>query len=583
MTISHLLLASAHVAITGAVAVIGSLQQPPRDLPAARRSGSSSITGIVTSDEPAPRPLRRVRVMLRGADPLGSAVVTNDDGTFAFEGLEAGGYTVGAAKDAYVTSHYGAIRTGGAGQRIVLRDREVKRIAIRLPRGAVITGSITDGYGQPASGVTVSAMMWQYSVATGEQRLVPAGLSAGPTDERGQYRIYGLPAGDYLVGARRGEPLAPTLLAPRGPETSRVAAVPILYPGTTSIDAAAKIAVSAGEERAGVNFTWHYTPTSLVSGWATIQDPDARSTSLSLVSASQLPESSFRGTTLSGVNVSFAFNGVPPGRYRLVAKSQYPSGRVADLPGAIAEVVVVEGQDLSNVQLSATVLPSISGRLVFEGTTRRPAVPRERFDLPLQFRNDWRGLSIPAPSLRIDDDWRFSMARFVPGFYVLVDPSRGLRSPISGWWIKSIVLDGRDLLDAPLELRHSENVIVTMSDRASELSGVVTAQGAPVPQQFVVVFSSDRAHWFHHSRRVAGALSDASGTYSIRNLPAGEYLVVTSAGISPGEWFDPSLLEQLVPGAVRIELRELEMKKLDLETAKHDLAARDSRLVSSIS
>ena len=80
--------------------------------------------------------------MLRGADPLGSAVITNDDGTFAFEGLPAGRYAVSAAKDGYVTANYGAPWQGGQGQRIPLRDGEVRKISIRLPRGAVIAGTI---------------------------------------------------------------------------------------------------------------------------------------------------------------------------------------------------------------------------------------------------------------------------------------------------------------------------------------------------------------------------------------------------------------------------------------------------------
>jgi hypothetical protein len=52
------------------------------------------------------------------------------------------------------------------------------------------------------------------------------------------------------------------------------------------------------------------------------------------------------------------------------------------------------------------------------------------------------------------------------------------------------------------------------------------------------------------------------------NLVVQSYLVATAAGISPGEWFDPSLRERFVPGAVRISIRDIDLKKLDLETAK---------------
>jgi hypothetical protein len=174
-----------------------------------------------------------------------------------------------------------------------------------------------------------------------------------------------------------------------------------------------------------------------------------------------------------------------------------------------------------------------------------------------------------SPFLEIADDGRFSISQFVPGSYVLTDPSRGIRAAVAGWWIKSIALDGRELLDAPLELKPSANVIVTLSDRASELSGVLRgAQGAPVPEQLVIAFSTNRDHWFHQSRRVTGALTDAGGAYSIRNLPAGDYLVATTAGLSPNEWFNPAVLERLAHEAQPITLRDFEIRTLDLGTDK---------------
>jgi uncharacterized protein (DUF2141 family) len=181
--------------------LVGTLQQPARDQPAAGQRGSASISSIVTSDEPQARPLRRARVMLRGTDPIGNAVITNDDGTFAFEGLPAGRYAVSAAKDGHLTVNFGAPWQGGQGQRIALRDGEVRKISIRLSRGAVIAGTIADAFGQPAPGVTVSALRWQYMTASGQRRLVPTGRSGGMTDDRGQYRIYGLPPGEYYVSA----------------------------------------------------------------------------------------------------------------------------------------------------------------------------------------------------------------------------------------------------------------------------------------------------------------------------------------------------------------------------------------------
>ena len=258
----------------------------------------------------------------------------------------------------------------------------------------------------------------------------------------------------------------------------------------------------------------------------------------------------------------FEFEGLAPGLYTLLATQGSPVKAFA------VTDFVLEGQNISNIQLTAQALPTISGRIVFEGRQHPQQLKPVSQDLPLRFMLRLLDASL-SPALQVANDGGLSVTSFVPGAYVLTDPSRGIRAPISGWWIKSVVLDGRELLDAPLELRNSENVIVTMSDRASELSGVVKgAQDSPVQEQFVVAFSANRDHWFHNSRRVAGALTDASGAYTIRNLPAGDYLVATTLGLSSNEWFNPSVLERLALDAQTVTLRDLEIKKLDLGTDK---------------
>jgi hypothetical protein len=153
---------------------------PPRDTRPAPVVGTSSIRGVVVSDEKQPRPLRRARVMLNGlALALGRTVIANDDGSFSFDRLPAGRYTVGAAKESYVSMNYGARRTGRPGAGITLADHETKTLTLRLPRGGVVTGTVTDALGQPVAGAGVVAMTSVLLPPMGERRLIPAGLTAG--------------------------------------------------------------------------------------------------------------------------------------------------------------------------------------------------------------------------------------------------------------------------------------------------------------------------------------------------------------------------------------------------------------------
>ena len=125
---------------------------------------------------------------------------------------------------------------------------------------------------------------------------------------------------------------------------------------------------------------------------------------------------------------------------------------------------------------------------------------------------------------------------------------------------------GRDLLDAPLDIQQSiDDAVATLSDRASEMSGrVLDPSGAAAPEAWVVVFAADRAAWFFNSRRIAAVQPDREGRYSIRNLPPGDYRILATSDLEPGEWFDPPTLERLLTAAGSITVTGVEKTTRDL-------------------
>ena len=62
----------------------------------------------------------------------------------------------------------------------------------------MITGRITDEFGDAVTDVQVQAMRYQFT--SGERRLVNVGRKS-MTDDLGQFRIFGLMPGEYLVRA----------------------------------------------------------------------------------------------------------------------------------------------------------------------------------------------------------------------------------------------------------------------------------------------------------------------------------------------------------------------------------------------
>jgi hypothetical protein len=377
-----------------------------------------------------------------------------------------------------------------------------------------------------------------------------------------------LPMVDSSAGSPSDVPDAP----PR-----RVRIAPTFYAGTSDIATATTLTLGPGEERGGIDFQLQYVPTATVSGTVTAPDGSDYHTAVQLMRMSETTaREGFRSSHTN--DGRFRFAGVAPGRYMVVAsggqiETTSPAGARVARAGRSSSVwataeIAVDGQDVTNVALTLQPGLTLSGRLAFEGS-RVPQVAFSDLRIRVPASLTFSGMELPVPPLHMHEDGTFTVQGIIPGAYRFGGNIPGLRTPIGGWWLKSIVANGQELLDRPLELRDSvKDAVATLSDRASELSGKVAgATGAPVLDQFVVVFPVDTGSWFVNSRRIAGVRPGNDGRYSIRNLPAGEYFVAVTSDLEQGEWFDPSALQALVASAARIVIAEH-------ETRTHDVTVR---------
>ena len=149
--------------MTAAAIVLATLiAQAPRDVPAPA-TGAGSIAGTVVSDAQPPRPVRRAIVTVNSSDrSVGRTVVTDDGGRFLVSGLPSGHYAIAASKRGWVTAPYGAKAIGRPGSALSLTDGQRATVAIRMARGAVITGVVLDQNGQPPSGTSIRVLQYAY-------------------------------------------------------------------------------------------------------------------------------------------------------------------------------------------------------------------------------------------------------------------------------------------------------------------------------------------------------------------------------------------------------------------------------------
>ena len=133
----------------------------------------------------------------------------------------------------------------------------------------MLGGRITDEFGEPVANASVTAHGATRYTA-GARRMVPApGANArDTTDDQGQFRLFGLPPGEYYVSAtlRSG---GPEVTDPMG-ELSGYAAT--YFPGTTNVAEAQRVTLAVSQENTSVNFGLIATRLVRVSGQVMMSD-----------------------------------------------------------------------------------------------------------------------------------------------------------------------------------------------------------------------------------------------------------------------------------------------------------------------
>ena len=560
-------------------ALVAAQQRPSRDTSAPPNqqeppTPQGRITGRVLAADNG-RPIKRARVFVNAAElPGGRGLLTDDQGVFDFTELPAGRYTVNASKAGFVQLSYGQRRPLQAGTPLQLLDgQQLKGVDFRLPRGSVIAGAIFDEDGEPMPGVSVRVVRYQY--LQGQRRLTPAG--GGQTDDKGQYRIWGLMPGDYYVDAiarnfsgsgrggrpsigpgRGGGPPAGVAFAD---DEESLAYAPTYYPGVSNVNDATQLTVGLSQERLDVNFNMQLVHAARISGHVT--NPDGSEVSSGNVN---LLNDAVPGRGQIGVNYggridwdgSFSIANVPPGRYILRAR-----GTDSETPQYAAQPVSINGQDIDDVTVILTPGAQISGSItMLPGSSPAPDITNIRIAAP-SVDQDIPG---PQPNARVDRDGKFTLDG-VPAGSHLIRPSGNTH----GWSLKSVTIDGRDVTDTPLQLRSSESlsgVSIVFTDKLTEIDGAVTDdRGVPLPDLTVLAFTTDTSLWRPQSRQIMTARPDQTGKFRIRGLPPGDYYVTTVDPAQQGEWFEPAYLDDHRAGAARVTLQDGDTKSHDFKVS----------------
>ena len=238
---------------------------------------------------------------------------------------------------------------------------------------------------------------------------------------------------------------------------------------------------------------------------------------------------------------------MPPGRYLLRAR-----GDDAVTPQYAAQPLTVDSTgDISDISVLLYPSASVIGVVTFEGG-QGGDYGQVRITAPSAESAAAIG---PNPNGRADKEGKFTLNGVPAGLHWI----RSGGAP-RGWSLKSVMVDGLEVVDAPIALRSGqtlENVSVVFTNKQTEINGTVTdTRGNPLTEYTVLAFPTESLLWRPLARQIATARPDQNGKFQLRGLPPGNYYLATVDPAEQGEWFEPAFLEEHRIGAARIAVAE---------------------------
>ncbi|HEX3154508.1 MAG TPA: carboxypeptidase-like regulatory domain-containing protein, partial [Candidatus Angelobacter sp.] len=417
-------------------------------------------------------PLKNVQVTAtRGAKPEksdeledGSAAdrkfstETDEKGHFEFADLVPGTYYVNAA-------HVGMVMKGARareGMVLTLEAGKPQNVNLVMLPGAVITGHVLNEDGEPMQHVSVGAMRYIYSIYG--RHLSPTGNTA-ETDDKGEYRLFGLQPGSYLIAAdpRRGgfgEDTGVSMSAPSGAGPAKANSsvyVATYYPNETSPTQATPILVKPGDE-AQANLSLSRVPahniSGTITGFAAAKSSDKEEHGYRFVTAIREGSPFPMGMAfIPKDSSSFKISSVPSGKYKIMA-TQTGAGR-----GTYGyKEVTVDSSDVTGVVISLTSATNshITGTVHTDGEAKLDysklfvlLAPQAGANEQADEDTTSESYALPATGgyaeVKKDGSFKMDLAPSPNSYQVVITAPR---SGLEDWFTSKVLIGGKDVLDS---------------------------------------------------------------------------------------------------------------------------------------
>jgi len=519
------------------------------------------IEGIVVRD-PGGEPVKKALLELiaeNQAEGGDYTAVTGPDGTFRIEGIVPGRYHLFAERTGLLENQparsQGSILMLAAGQ-------ELKDLRIRLQAAAIVRGRVTDEDGDPLPNAQVSVLHQTY--ASGRSRWEQMGSER--TNDLGEYRLAGLPAGNYNVSVNPPPDFKSLIEAAGRSEPPGTSAKPALsyqttyYPGTVDRSQAVPIQLHAGDDFP-VNFSLTPNPSLSIRG-AVVNLPPRSSAVIML-------QSRDFNIVLNGAEMhrdgSFVIRDVAPGAYTIMATVENTT-----VPMMARQSLQVVSNNVEGLRLAPLPGASIRGRLRLEGK----GIP-EKFDpsqifvslKPVDGDDDAIGAFAMGDGFtyltHVAADGSVEWKNVPPGnYYVRLT---GNNEMDSDWFLKAVLVGSHDAEDGSINVNGGAILLdLVASANGGVVEGMVAdAKGEPVAN--AVVVAAPEAGLRSRLDRFHKAVTDQRGHFSLRGVPPGDYSLFAWESVEGDAYYDPDFLKTFEAQSTSLHVDEGDRKSLQLK------------------
>jgi 5-hydroxyisourate hydrolase-like protein (transthyretin family) len=495
-------------------------------------AGPYRIAGRVVNGTTG-EPVRRATVTALAEEDreIVRSVQSDADGRFSIERLPAGKYPLTASKRGFRAAFYdehdefnSAIVTG--------EGQDTVNLEFRLVPGAVLHGVVTADGGDPAENASVILFKREGDPAQSQAHSEIKEVDGATTDDTGAYEFTNLAAGEYFVAVATSPWYAihPPIGAARrngGNESSPLdVAYPVTFFDSTNDESSATPLVLAAGSREQADIILHAVPalhlqvaSPFKANGAAMARPELRQMIFGVQISAE--SAGFIDAMQSGVA---EFNGVAPGRYELV---QGDPARISELDATTSQSVD-PNTGTPAVSVNGLLRSSSGAALPENVTVLLEPVGRTRATIPTNaHKGKFKFDAVPAGTWSV---WASTQGNNLP--------------------VVSVTTSETSVAGNQLTVRdRALSVVANVSQSLTRVEGFARKDRKGLAGAMIVLVPRQVSAYRALVRRDQ---SDSDGSFSLHDVPAGQYTVIAIEDGWKLDWTRRDNLVRFLAGGVMV-------------------------------